>query len=134
VAWLFHFDVPSGTPPFRGQGIRPSARVVGEWDLGGVSLGVMPGVYVDHNDEHKRYVGGIFAATLGTSIADRLRGFIELSCHQLTSRKNGGNVVAFDGGLAYLITDQVQVDVAAAKGLSKAAPRQQWTVGLSVRY
>ena len=134
MAWLFHFDLPSGTPPFRSQGIRPSARLVGEWDLGGVSMGLMPGLYVDHNDDNKRYVGGIFAATVSTSLADRLRGFVEFAGQQLTGRKNGGNVVTLDGGLAYLITDEVQVDVAGAKGLSKATPRQQWTVGLSIRY
>jgi hypothetical protein len=134
MAWLFHVDAPTGTREFRGHGLRPSARLVAEWDFGTWSLGVMPGVYADRNELKERYIGGIFAVVVGTSLADRLRGFVEFSGQQLTTPKNGGNVVALDGGLAYLITDKVQVDVAAAKGLSRAAPRQQWTVGLSVLY
>ncbi|WP_426207855.1 transporter [Massilia sp. TWP1-3-3] len=47
---LFHADLDTGSAPFRGQGTRPSARIVAEWELGaGMSLGVMPGfVYERH--------------------------------------------------------------------------------------
>lgn len=134
MAWLFHFDAPTGTREFRGHGIRPSARLVSEWDFGNWSLGVMPGVYVDHNDQNKRYIGGIFAVVAGTSLADRLRGFVEFSGQQLTTKKNGGNVVALNAGLAYLITEKIQVDAAVAKGLSSATPKHQWTTGLSMLF
>lgn len=134
MAWLFHFDAPTGTRQFRGQGIRPSARLVAEWDFGSWSAGVMPGVYIDHNDDNKRYVGGIFAAVIGTSLTERLRAFVEFAGQQLTTKKNGGNVTTLDAGLAYLITDTVQVDIAFAKGLSSATPKQQWTTGLSMLF
>lgn len=134
MAWLFHFDAPTGNRQFRGRGIRPSARLVSEWDFGSWSLGVMPGVYADHNDQNKRYIGGIFAIVAGTSLADRLRGFVELAGQQLTTQKNGGNVVALNVGLAYLITEKIQVDVAVAKGLSSATPKHQWTTGLSMLF
>jgi hypothetical protein len=134
MAWLFHVDAPTGTKAFRGQGLRPSARLVAEWDFGSWSLGVMPGVYIEHNEDNKRYAGGIFAVTAGKSLTDKLRAFAEFSGQQLTMPKNGGNVVTLDGGLAYLLSDSVQVDVAFAKGMSKATPRQQWTVGLSMYF
>jgi hypothetical protein len=134
TAWLIHFDAPTGTHEFRGQGVRPSARFVSEWDFGKWSLGVMPGIYSDRDEQNKRYVGGIFAVVAGTSLADRLRGFVEFSGEQLAAKKSGGSVIALDAGLAYLITDKVQVDVAVAKGLSSAAPKQKWTTGLSMLF
>lgn len=135
IGWLLHVDTDSGSRAFRGKGWRPSLRMVAEWDLpGGHSLGVMPGVFVEHDEAGRRYTGGIAAVVVGKSFTERLRGFAELSGQQLTSRRHGGNVVTGDVGLAYLLTNSVQIDTAAAWGLSKAAPDFGWTVGLSVRF
>jgi len=52
VAWLLHVDTATGSRAFRGAGLRPSLRAAVEWDLPeDFSLGVMPGVYVDRNDD-----------------------------------------------------------------------------------
>ena len=134
AAWLFHVDAPTGSAPFREQGMRPSARYVAEWDWGTWSLGVMPGLYTGHNDANQRYVGGIFAVSLGAQLNDRTHAFFELSADQLTSRKNGGNHVSLGTGLAYRLADRVQLDFAVAKGLTQAAPKQQWTTGVSVMF
>lgn len=135
IGWLLHADTDSGSREFRGKGWRPSLRMVAEWELpGGHSMGVMPGVFVEHDEAGRRYVGGIAAVVVGKSFSDKFRGFIELSGQQLTSRRHGGNIVTGDIGLAYLLTNSVQIDTAAAWGLSKAAPDFGWTVGLSVRF
>lgn len=134
LAWLVHVDTPSGTRPYHGQGLRPSLRMVAEWEWGPWGAGVMPGAFVEHDDAGHRYVGGIFAAMLGRDLTDRLRGFVELSAAQLAKPEHGGNDVSIDGGLAYLLSDTVQIDMAVARGLSDAAPRQQWTMGLSIRW
>lgn len=135
IGWLLHVDTDTGSPAFRGDGLRPSLRMVAEWEWpAGYSLGVMPGVYVDSNEAGSRYVGGIAAVVLGKSLTDKLRGFVELSGQQLTTRRNGGNVVTADMGLAYLLTNSLQIDTAASWGLSKASPDFSWTVGLSARF
>ena len=135
LAWLFHVDVDSGSAAFRGPGLRPSVRMVAEWELaGGYSVGVMPGLYSDRNDEGQHYVGGIFAVVLGKSLTDKLRGFVELSGQQLAARKNGGNLLTFDTGLAYLLSNELQVDVALSRGLNKTSPDFSWTVGLSAKF
>ncbi|MBC7730377.1 MAG: transporter [Bacteriovorax sp.] len=135
MAWLFHVDVDSGSAAFRGPGLRPSIRMVAEWELvGGYSFGVMPGVYTDRNDAGQRYVGGIFAVVLGKSLTDKLRGFVELSGQQLAARKNGGNLLTFDTGLAYLLSNDLQVDLALSRGLNKTSPDFSWTVGLSSKF
>jgi len=135
LAWLLHVEADTGTPPFRGDGLRPSLRAVAEWDLAGdYSLGVMPGVLIDRNDQGQRYVGAIFAVVVGKSFSDTTRGFVELSGRQLASKQNGGNVVSFDTGLAYLVTNDVQIDAAVSWGLNKNTPDVSWTVGVSVRF
>lgn len=135
IGWLLHVDTDSGSREFRGRGWRPSVRMVAEWDLpGGHSIGLMPGVFVERDDAGSRYVGAIAAVVVGKSFTDRFRGFVELSGQQLARRHHGGNVVTGDIGLAYLLTNSVQIDTAAAWGLSKAAPDFGWTVGLSVRF
>lgn len=135
LGWLVHVDVDSGSAAFRGQGLRPSLRMVAEWEwAGGWTAGVMPGLYSDRNAEGKRYVGGILAVVLGKSLGERLRGFVELSGQQLASNKNGGRLMSFDTGLAYLLSDSLQIDGAVSRGLNKTSPDLSWTVGLSAKY
>jgi len=135
IAWLAHVDVDSGSRAFRGRGLRPSLRAVAEWELPqDFSVGVMPGFLVDRNDDGARFVAGILAVTLGKSWTPTLRSFVEVAGQQLTSRKNGGSVVTFDTGVAYLVTEAIQVDVSVALGLTSFAPDAQYGVGLSIRF
>jgi hypothetical protein len=135
IAWLLHVDADSGSRAFRGQGWRPSLRLVAEWEFaGGYSAGVMPGLFIERNDLGERYVGGILAAVAGKSFTDQTRGFVELSGQQLASSKNGGNVVTFDLGLAYLVSRSMQVDTAVSWGLNKNTPDISWIAGFSVRF
>lgn len=135
VAWLLHVDIDSGSGAYRGQGLRPSLRGVAEWELPhGVSVGVMPGIAFDKNDDGKRFAAGIFAVTVGKEWAPTWRTFVELSGQQLASKKNGGNVVTVDAGVTHLITDSLQVDFSVSRGLAADSPDFQWGVGLSIRF
>ncbi|HAV36479.1 MAG TPA: transporter, partial [Massilia sp.] len=41
--------LPTGSRALRGEGVRPSLRVVGSWDMpGDMQLSVMPGLAVEH--------------------------------------------------------------------------------------
>ncbi|MFG6431105.1 transporter [Roseateles sp. LYH14W] len=135
LAWLLHVDMDSGSGAFRGQGLRPSLRLVAEWEFaGGWSAGLMPGLYRDRDEDGRHFVGAILAGVVGKSLTDKLRGFVELSGQQLTSRRHGGSVVTLDAGLAYLLERNLQVDMAVAHGINKNAPDLAWTVGLSARF
>lgn len=135
LAWLLHVDADSGSGPFRGEGLRPSLRLVAEWELpGGWSAGVMPGLYRDRNEQGRRFTGAILAGVVGKSLTDQLRAFVEVSGQQLASRRNGGSVVTLDAGLAWLLERNLQLDVAVARGINKNAPDLGWTVGLSARF
>jgi Putative MetA-pathway of phenol degradation len=132
---LWHVDIDSGSSAFRGAGLRPSLRVAAEWELPkGFSVGVMPGLVADKNAEGQRFVAAIFAVTLAKDLAPRWHGFVELAGQQLASRRNGGSVVSFDTGVAYLVSDSLQLDFSVARGLTSYTPDFQWGVGLSVRF
>jgi hypothetical protein len=135
IAWLLHLDLDTGTRAFRGQGQRPSLRLVAEWEFaGGYSVGVMPGLLADRDEGGQRYVAGILAAVVGKSFTEHTRGFVEVSGQQLAAARHGGHVVSLDLGVAHLLSNAVQVDTAASWGLNKNTPDLTWAVGLSVRF
>lgn len=135
VAWLLHADFATGAQAFRGQGVRPSLRMVAEWELPqGWSVGAMPGVFSDRNETGERYTAGLLALVLGKDFTPQWRGFVEYSADQLASARHGGNVTSWDAGVAYLVNKDVQLDISISRGISKSAVDASWGVGLSVRY
>jgi hypothetical protein len=135
MAWLAHADVDTGSPAFRGRGVRPSLRFVAEWDLPHqVSVGVMPGLVLDRNADDKRFVAGIFAVTVGKAWTPAWRTYVELAGQQLASKNNGGSVVTFDTGVTYLVSDAVQLDLSLSRGLTHESPDFAWGVGASIRF
>lgn len=136
IGWLIHADLDSGSRQFRGQGVRPSVRVVFEWDLpSDMSLGVMPGVIRDRDQATgERFTAGMLAAVLEKELNDRTRVFAEAAATQLARRKYGGTIATFSLGTAYLLTKYSQVDVAARFGMNSDSPDFGATVGLSVKF
>lgn len=135
VGLLAHLDLPSGADAFRGDGVRPSLRLVGEWDLPHeMSLGLMPGIVMDKDAEGRRYTGGIFGLVVGKSWTGRFRTFAEIAMPRIATTEHGGVQAAVDIGAAYLVNRQVQIDAALARGLNKNTPDLGWTVGLSVKF
>lgn len=133
VGVLLHADLDSGSRAFRGQGVRPSLRVVGEWELpNDYSLGVMPGVGIER-DEGGRYRYGILGVVLGKSLNERLRGFVELAMPQIARSGHGGTQATLDVGGAWLLSDTVQVDAMLARGLNSRTPDLAFTIGFSFK-
>lgn len=135
LGWLVHADLPTGSALFKGKGVRPSLRMVAEWELpNNWSLGVMPGLVYENDLGNGRFVAGIFCAVLGKSVTDHLRGFVEVSGHQLARTKYGGNVVTLDVGGAYLARKDLQFDAAIFVGANKRTPDFAITVGISNKF
>ena len=131
---LLHAALPSGSRGLRGHGLRPSLRLAAEWELPqGLSLGVMPGLAVDSDDNGARYGYGILAATLGKEFDERLRGFVEVAAPQVARASHGGTQASVDTGLTYLIGRNVQADVMLMHGLNRRTPDLSVALGLSVR-
>ncbi|MDR7050031.1 hypothetical protein J2X54_002486 [Duganella sp. 3397] len=135
VGVLAHWELDTGSAPFRAPGKGGSLRVVAEWELpADMSLGVMPGVVRQRNDDGQRFTSGIFAVVLGKEWNDRLRTFVEYSAQQVAHARDGGSINTVDVGAAWLLSKSVQVDTAVARALNKNAPDWSWTVGLSLKF
>jgi hypothetical protein len=132
IGWLLHADVSTGSEPFRGDGVRPSLRAVGEWQLPGcLSLGLMPGIAYESADAGGRRAAGIFGAVVGRQLTPSLRAFAELSAQQIAGEALGGDIVTVDLGAALLVSPVTQVDTAVSFGLTDGSPDFAWTLGLS---
>jgi len=135
VGWLFHLDMPGGSGAFSSHKVRPSIRGVAEWDLpAGYSLGVMGGLTYGVNDAGGRYGAPILGVVLGKSFSDALRGFIEFSGEEFRRKQDGGSTIAFNVGAAYLVTDDVQVDMVFSHGLNQYTPDYSLGLGVSARF
>ena len=132
---IAHWDLDTGSAPFRAPGKGGSVRVVAEWDLpADMSLGVMPGVVSQRNEDGQRFTSGIFAVVVGKEWNERLRTFVEYSAQQVAHARDGGSINTLDVGAAWLLSKSVQVDTAVARALNKNAPDWSWTVGLSLKF
>jgi len=134
LALLVHVDVDSGSSEYRGDDLRPSARVVAEWELpSDFSFGVMPGIVYDKSD-NGRFVSGVAAAVIGKQFTDKLRGFFEVAGQQIAHAEDGGCIVTYDMGVAYLVTDDLQLDTAVARAANSNTPDWGFVLGLSARF
>jgi len=135
VGWLLHATLDTGSSAFRGEDVRPSLRAAIEWDLGSeFALGMMPGLAYDKDENGERYTAGILGIVLGYGLSERARVFAEVAGQQLASERHGGNVITYDLGAAYLITDYVQIDTAVSIGANDNTPDLAWTLGLSMKF
>jgi hypothetical protein len=131
---LLHAALPSGSSELRGHGLRPSLRLVGEWELPhDLTLGLMPGLAIDSDDNGARYGYGILAANLGKAFNERLHGFVELAAPQIARASHGGTQASFDTGLTWLVNKDCQLDVALNHGLNHRTPDLSLAFGVSIR-
>ena len=134
MAVLAGAELPTGSKRLRGEGVRPSLRVVGEWELPGeLELGVMPGLAVDNKDDTGRYTHGIFGVVLEKAFSERLHGFAEVALPQIARSRHGGTQASFDIGAAYFLSNDCQIDTMFSRGLNHRTPYASFTVGLSIR-
>lgn len=136
VGLLASADFDSGSRAFRGQGVRPALRLIGEWSLpNGMALGLMPGIGVERDDEGAgRYRYGLFGIVLAKGFGERLRGLVEVALPHIASSRHGGTEASFDVGAAYLLSKDVQLDAMVSRGLNSRTPDFAFTIGLSIRH
>lgn len=135
VAWLLHLEAPTGSSAFKGHGMRPSVRAAFEWELPQeFSLGVMPGIAIDKDDDHKRFAAGILGVVVGKAWTDKFRTFAEWAGRRLTSKAHGGSVITYDIGAASLLSESVQVDIAYSQGANHYSVDHALTLGFSIKF
>jgi hypothetical protein len=135
VSWILHFDTPSGSGQFKGNGIRPSLRSVITWDLPyDLALGLMPGIKYDTRENGERFTSGIFGAVLNTRLNDRFRAFIEFSAPQIAHATDGGVLASWDLGAAYLVNNDFQLGARVGIAANRNSPGSHVLIELAQRF
>ena len=90
--------------------------------------------HLRQSDDGHRYAAGILGATLDHNWTERLHTFVEVAGRQLAPPADGGNVITYGRGAAYLIVPTVQVDTGMFIGANHHTPDVAWTIGLSAKF
>lgn len=134
VGVIGQFDFASGSHGFRGEGTRPSLRMPVEWELPhDLTLGMMPGLYRDRDEDGRHFTTGMFGMTLAKGLGERAYVFVELATPRIARTRDGGSTASFDFGGGYSPTRDLHFDAGIVLGLNHRTPDLAFTVGLSVR-
>ena len=118
LALLSGLSLPTGDHGFSSNGVDPSFRVAFAHELlPRLSLGYNVGAaWKSSADRPNRDAFLVYSVVLGVRLTDHLSTFIEL----FGDRQTTGTIAtsaSVDGGLTWLVTDIVQVDVSVGRGL-----------------
>ena len=135
VSAIVHVDLPSGSSDFRSQRVLGSAKLAADWDLApGWALGANLGTQLEEDDRGSVFASGILTASLVREFNEQLRTFLELT-FQGPESAHGGRAVVLDGGFAYRLTPDMQLDLGVGTGLSGRTPASFFgTLGVSTRF
>ena len=97
---------------------------------GGWDLGAMTGIDFVRSEAGRRRCGWINSVTTGHDLTKTLAGYIELA----TETGADAPVTTFDAGLTFKLSADMQFDVGAQFGLSRAAADTVIFTGLTRRY
>jgi hypothetical protein len=133
------FGVILRVAPPSGSGIdathRATAdlRLAADWDLPKkLSLNPNIGVARYAGDSNRDFTTALMALTLSWWPTTTVNPFVDAG-YQASNGPGQSGVLTIDGGIAYIISRNVQLDVSAGAGPGAAAPRPFWAVGISVR-
>jgi len=125
----------SGTSGVKTTKATGDLRFAADWDVTPM-LSVNPNVGVGRyeGDNGETFTTALFALTLSTfNAAKTINPFVDISI-QTVEGPGAGSAIIVDGGVAYVPTPNVQIDLSGGKGVRGDSPAQWFVaVGLSVR-
>jgi hypothetical protein len=131
----FNLSIPTGSPAVTSDGVDPSGAFLIEWSLserfaldGNLGLASQS---LGKGNPHRAFQVAP-SISLGASIAERASVFIEY--YATLSDRGVDDEHAIDGGLAWLVGDNLQLDISAGAGLNHAAPDFFVSVGAAWRF
>jgi hypothetical protein len=135
IGWIFQATLPTGSRAFRQSGARPAVIGAFEWELRNeIAFAVNAGLTYDKVDPEGRFVSGLLGAGLTKGLSDRLTIGAEVVTQQIARKKYGGNIAVADISVMYLLSDNLQVDALAGRGITGESPKYLFTVGVSARF
>jgi hypothetical protein len=135
VSWIFHLQAPTGSDAFKGHGVAPSLRSVITWELPhDLALGFMPGIRYGAAPDGHRFASGIVGLVLNKQWTEKVRTFVENTTSQIAHAKDGGVLMSWDVGAAYLVTNDWQIGFRAGVAANKNTPNEYLLLELAGRF
>lgn len=132
LALMADVYLPSGTGAFTAGVTTPDARVAASWALPH-DLGLLLNLgLVVPEDDAGRFAQLLYVVNLACGLAEGLTVFVE-SFGQIAVDGERSKVLQIDAGAAYLVTDDLQVDLFTQHALTDQSPDLLVSVGLSGR-
>ena len=124
-----------GSNEFRTQHATGDIRLVADWQFAPkLSLNPNVGIARYEDDEGKLFSAGLFATTLNYTPTKKLNPFVDLGI-QAPEMSDGKTAAIFDGGLAYVIGKNLQVDASFGTRVhGETAPQPFLAFGISWRW
>ena len=131
IAVIPSITLPTGSAGFTTDGVGYFLNTAASVPLGESSaLAFVGGVFHTKSSDDEYDTSGLLALVASRSLADRLGGFVEVG---VFPSPGPSDPVVAGGGVALLLSDNVQIDVSVDHGLSDGAPDWQFGSGLAFR-
>ena len=126
---------PSGSGNFRSTQTTGDFRLAADWDFAPQwSLNPNIGVALLEGPDKRSYMAGLFAATLNYNPSKKLNFFVDMGL-QSPEEKGGKTSLIVDFGVAYIIGDNLQLDLSVGSGAAGATPPRRFlSAGISKRF
>jgi len=125
-----------GSKEFRTQRTTGDIRLAADWNFApGLKLSLNPNVGVGRyeDDQGRPFTAGLFALTLNYLPTKKLNPFVDLGV-QFPEAKNGQTSAILDGGMAYIIGRNLQLDASLGTRVhGDTGPRPFLAFGISWR-
>jgi len=127
-ALIAHAMLPVGAAPFRPRFVTPDVRFSASHTLAdAVGLGYNLGMEWEDGLTGASFV---YTLTVGADVFDDTSGYVEIYG---STRLEGGQSTALDGGVTWRPADNVQLDISGGIGLTTITPDAMIGVGASIR-
>jgi hypothetical protein len=90
--------------------------------------------WVANEDTHGRHLATQQVVNLGLAATEKLNVSMEVWTMWDLGGHGGGDQVSFDGAVAYLVSNDVQLDAGANVGLNRQTPDVEIYTGVSIRF
>ncbi|MBN2290198.1 MAG: transporter, partial [Candidatus Glassbacteria bacterium] len=125
--------LPTGSEIYRENKLQPWTQLILEWNINGdvvLSYNFYYGLASSSGDQYNTFGSGI---AFSFPLADRLGCFLEY--YGIAVEKGyGENTSYLDGGITWLLSNNLQVDIHSGAGLGETDPNYFVGVGLSFNW
>ena len=137
AALLVHSSLPAGETDVSSDRFDPDFRLAFSHTLNerlgfAYNVGQAWGTERDSRGDRDTLSVFVYSAALGIALTDKWSGFVEFF-GDIPLNATGGPANSMDGGMTYLLKDNLQLDMLAGFGLSEAAADWFLGIGLSLR-